>query len=107
MSEAHSRFGAGGLKSRSTKVVGDPNPPHAERRAELPPLHIAREARGAHQPLDPLAPDPDVLVAKVEVDPPGAVAVTAARVHLPDPLAQPRVDQPPLRRRPLLPGMEA
>src|SRR5262245_66623467 len=51
---------------------------HADRRLALAPLHVAGETRAAHQPLNPLAADPQPLVAQIEMHPPRAVAVAAA-----------------------------
>src|SRR6266536_3090562 len=89
------------------EIVGDPYAGDAEGGAELAPLHVSRHPGGSHQSLDPLAAQPDPLIAEVEVDPPSAVAVTAARVHPADPLGQRRVGERPRRRWPLLPGVEA
>jgi hypothetical protein len=49
-------------------------------------------AVGGHQPLDPLAADPDPVAAQLLMDPVSAIGVTGVRPDLVDVRQQPKVD---------------
>ena len=108
MSATHNTFGATGLNCRSTRSVAGVIP--GIRIVVFHPLAgpDARDTSGFHQPRDPLAPDPDVVLhAELGMDPRHPVHAPAPVVDLLDLLGQPRVRERPIRRRATLPVMKA
>ena len=105
MSATHSRSGAVALKLRRTRsgagalVSSRTGRPH-----EAPPMD-ALELGRAHQPGDPLAADPPVVLeAQLGLDPRCPVRPPAALVDLADPGGQGGIGSSPCRWRPVRPG---
>ena len=93
MSAIQSTFGACGAELAFDQVISDPDAGHPDRRASALLGDQPRQAGLAHQPLHPLAPDPDpVLQAQLGVDARSAIDAAVGLVDLGDLLDQPRVD---------------
>jgi len=76
------------------EVIGDTDSGDADRRAPAALGDQARETGFAHQPLDPFAPDLDVVTeAQLGVHARGAVDAPVVAVDLADALEQPRIRQ--------------
>ena len=99
---------AGPVEVALDKVGGRGDPRDPDRRLEPLAGPDARDTGGFHQPGDPLARDPDlVLDPQLRVDPRDPVHAAALLMDQLDLLDQPSVSQRPVRRRPALPIVKA
>jgi hypothetical protein len=96
MSATHNTFGES-PELALQEVTGRRDPRDTDRCLPPFPGRDARDTSGFHQPRDPFAPDPDLMLeAQLGVDAWRPVHIPTLLVDAPDLLGQPRVAERPI-----------